>query len=497
VTEFEKSYPADFICEAIDQTRGWFYTLMAVGTLVFDQSSYRNVLCLGHILDEEGRKMSKHLGNVLDPIALMDEHGADSVRWFMLASGSPWHARRVGHNAIAEVWRKTLSTYWSTVSFQVLYAQAAGWTPDTPTPSLHVLDRWALSRAHHMVGAVDAHLEAFDSQGAGRELATFIDDLSNWYVRRSRRRFWDGDAAALSTLHECLRLLTLTMAPFTPFITERVWQDLFAATGPQSVHLADWPQPDEDLMSTTLEEQMDLVRRLVDLGRTARGEVGIGTRQPLATALIAATDWPSLPRDLRDQVADELNCQVLESLSDAAAELVEVSVKPNFRALGRRFGKQTPLVAAAIADLDPVGLVAQLRAPDPGASVHVPGMEPVQLGEDDVVITETPKEGWAVATQEGETVALDLHLTQELVRLGLARQVIRVVQEARKAAGFDVSDRITLRWDSQDDDVVAAMADHGSLVADEVLAVTVTRGAGSGPAVSGKDEQFRVWVARA
>lgn len=497
VADFEQSYPADFICEAIDQTRGWFYTLMAVGTLVFDQSSYRNVLCLGHILDEEGRKMSKHLGNVLDPIALMDEHGADSVRWFMLASGSPWQARRVGHAAIAEVWRKTLSTYWSTVSFQVLYAQAAGWSPGSAPTTTTVLDRWALSRAHHMAAAVDSALEVFDSQAAGRELATFIDDLSNWYVRRSRRRFWDGDPAALSTLHECLRLLTLAMAPFTPFITERVWQDLFAAAGPGSVHLADWPQPDDTLMSPTLEAQMALVRRLVDLGRTARGEVGIGTRQPLATALVSANGWGDLPQDLREQVAEELNCQTLESLSDAAGELVSVTVKPNFRSLGRRYGKQTPLVAAAIAELDPVGLVAQLRAPDPGCSVHVAGMDPVQLTEADVVITETPKEGWAVATQDGETVALDLHLTPELVRLGLARQVIRVVQEARKAAGFEVSDRITLQWDSQDDDVIAAMSEHGAVVADEVLAVAVSRGDGSGPAATGKDDQFRIWVARA
>ncbi len=497
VAEFEQSYPADFICEAIDQTRGWFYTLMAVGTLVFDQSSYRNVLCLGHILDEEGRKMSKHLGNVLDPIALMDEHGADSVRWFMLASGSPWQARRVGHAAIAEVWRKTLSTYWSTVSFQVLYAQTAGWSPGAAPTTTNVLDRWALSRAHHMVAAVDSALEVFDSQAAGRELATFIDDLSNWYVRRSRRRFWDGDPAALSTLHECLRLLTLAMAPFTPFITERVWQDLFAAAGPQSVHLADWPLPDDSLMSPTLEAQMALVRRLVDLGRTARGEAGIGTRQPLATALISAVGWGDLSQDLREQVAEELNCQTLESLSDAAGELVDVTVKPNFRSLGRRYGKQTPLVAAAITELDPVGLVAQLRAPDPGCSVQVERMDPVQLTESDVVITETPKEGWAVATQDGETVALDLHLTPELVRLGLARQVIRVVQEARKAAGFEVSDRIRLQWDSQDDDVVAAMSEHGTVVADEVLAVAIDRGEGSGPAATGKDDQFRIWVARA
>ena len=495
IGEFENSYPADFICEAIDQTRGWFYTLMAVGTLVFDESSYRNVLCLGHILDEEGRKMSKHLGNVLDPMALMDEHGADSVRWFMLASGSPWQARRVGHQAIAEVWRKTLSTYWSTVSFQALYAKASGWDPAQLVPAEHVMDRWALSRAHRMAAEVDAQLEEFDSQAAGRALATFIDDLSNWYVRRSRRRFWDGDPGALSTLHECLRLLTLAMAPLTPFITERVWQDLFGSVGPQSVHLADWPAPAPAALDDALEAQMALVRRLVDLGRTARGESGIGTRQPLAVALIAAPGWEDLPVELRELVAEELNCQSLESLADAAGELVDVAVKPNFRTLGQRFGKQTPRIAEAIAAADPVALVAQLRGD--GATVTVADMDPVVVTAEDVVVTETPKEGWAVAAQDGITVALDLNLSDELVRLGLARQVIRVVQEARKSSGFDVSDRIVLRWMSSDDDVVAALAEHSGLVADEVLAIEVMPGAGAGVAFAGKDDQFQVWVTRA
>ncbi|MFN8126870.1 MAG: isoleucine--tRNA ligase [Candidatus Nanopelagicales bacterium] len=492
--EFAASYPADFICEAIDQTRGWFYTLMAIGTLVFDESSYRNVLCLGHILDADGRKMSKHLGNVLDPFELMDRHGADSVRWFMLASGSPWQARRVGHQAIEEVWRKTLSTYWSTVSFQALYATASDWDPAAPTASDHVLDRWALSRAHHLTARVDEHLERFDSQGAGRELAEFIDDLSNWYVRRSRRRFWDGDPAALSTLHECLRLLTLAMAPFTPFITERVWQDLFAAAGPDSVHLNDWPTPDPALLDQELEDHMSVVRRLVDLGRTARGEAGIGTRQPLAAACVSVPGWESLPDDLRLQVAEELNVGVVESLSDAAGDLVEISVKPNFRALGRRFGKDTPRIAAALSELDPRGLVAQVRSGD--ASVHVDGREPVQITADDVLVTETPREGWAVAAADGATVALDLHLTPELVRLGVVRQVIRVVQEARKASGFAVSDRVTLTWESTDDDVVAAIEEHAGVITGEVLATGIERSPGTGTGFADKDSRFRVWVER-
>ncbi len=353
--DFDEQYPADFICEAIDQTRGWFYTLMAIGTLVFDQNSYRNVVTLGHILDEDGRKMSKHLGNVLQPVPLMDAHGADAVRWFMLAAGSPWQARRVGHQAIEEVARKTLLTYWNTVSFQSLYARASAWTPDAQAPSDRTaLDRWALSQAHAMVAAVTEALESFDTQRAGKVLAAFVEELSNWYVRRSRRRFWAGEPQALATLHECLRLVTLAMAPFTPFITERVWQDLFAVVPgePDSVHLASWPEVDQNLIDPALTADMAMVRRVVELGRAARASSGVRNRQPLAAALVAGGRWPRLSPELRDEIADELNVQQVIGLADHAGDLVDVSVKANFRALGRRFAKSTPVVARAVAQAD-------------------------------------------------------------------------------------------------------------------------------------------------
>ena len=480
VPQFQANYPADFICEAIDQTRGWFYTLMAIGTLTFDESAYRNVLCLGHILDEDGRKMSKHLGNVLDPIQLMDEHGADSVRWFMLASGSPWQARRVGHQAIEEVWRKTLLTYWSTVSFQALYARAADWDAETaqaqPASERPVMDRWALSTAHTMVKSVDQALEDFDTQRAGQHLATYIENLSNWYVRRSRRRFWDGDADALATLHECLRLLTLAMAPFTPFITERVWQDLFrTGDAPESVHLCDWPRPDDGTDDPTLDADMTLVRQLVELGRTARADSGVGVRQPLRAALISAPGWESLSAELQEQVAEELNCRVLEGLSEAGGDLIEVSVKPNFRALGRRFAKDTPKVAKAIAATDASDLTAALKSGETVA-LTVPELGDVSLESEDVLVTETPREGWAVATGGGRTVALDLELTPELERAGLARYVVRIVQEARKAAGLDVSDRIALTWASDSDETAQAITEHSDTIADEVLATSIERG---------------------
>jgi isoleucyl-tRNA synthetase len=473
VETFDANYPADYICEAIDQTRGWFYTLMAIGTLVFEKSSYRNVLCLGHILDEEGRKMSKHLGNVLEPIPLMDQHGADAVRWFMLAGGSPWQSRRVGNSSIQEVVRKTLLTYWNTVSFQSLYAREAGYQPGgrslgAPTS---VLDRWALSGAHRLSREVDAALEEFDTQRAGRLLAAYIDDLSNWYVRRSRRRFWAGEPEALETLHECLRIVTLLLAPFTPFIAERVWQDLFRGeNAPLSVHLSAWPDTDETIIDDTLAEQVGLIRRMVELGRGARAGSGVKTRQPLGRALVAATGWDRVQPELRDQLADELNVVELLELGGDGTELVDVSVKANFRNLGARFASRTPLIAAAIVAASAAELVDSLRSTGT-AIVQVDGA-PVDLESDDVVITETPREGWAVATADGETIALDLEISPQLRARGLAREVVRLLQEGRKSAGFAVSDRIQVDWQVIDDELRAAIQAHQAEIAGEVLAVS-------------------------
>jgi len=463
-TGVEPAYPAQYICEAIDQTRGWFYTLMAIGTLVFDEGSYETVLCLGHILDAEGRKMSKHLGNVLDPHELMDKHGADALRWYMLCGGSPWASRRIGDAQLEDVTRKVLLTWWNTASFFTLYADANSWDGGTGEPTL--IDRWALSELHATVAEVTEALEGFDSLRAGRRLERFIDDLSNWYVRVSRRRFWDGDPAALTTLRDCLVGLGTLMAPFTPFLAE-VLHD--ALVGGDSVHLESWPVADQAAVDTELGEQMALVRRLVDLGRTARAESKQKTRQPLSRALVAAQRWDALPQELRDLVALELNVGGLERLS---GDLVDVTAKANFRELGKRFGKGVQDVAKAIAAADAASLAEGLR--NGTASVLVDGTE-VALGPADVFLTETPREGWAVAQFGGETVALDLEITPELRRAGLVRDVVRLVQDARKSSGFDVSDRIELWWTGQDE--VADALHEGSLkLAEEVLAVSVTEG---------------------
>ncbi|MEU4215422.1 isoleucine--tRNA ligase [Actinoplanes sp. NPDC026623] len=470
---FERSYPAQFICEAIDQTRGWFYTLMAVGTLVFGRSAYENVVCLGHILAEDGRKMSKHLGNILEPIPLMERHGADAVRWYMAASGSPWAARRVGHQTLQEVVRKTLMTYWNTVAFQALYGRAAGWRPSESDPApadRPVLDRWVLSELNVLVGRVDEAMAGYDTQEAGRLLAAYVDDLSNWYVRRGRRRFWRGDPAALATLHEALRTVTLLLAPITPFITERVWQDLVTMVEPtaaQSVHLAAYPQVRADLVDEGLAQQMALVRRLVELGRTARAESGVKTRQPLARSLASAQGFESLDPELVAEIAAELNVVAVLPVSSSGDSLVDTSAKANFRPLGKRFGKGVQDVAKVVAAADAAALKRDLAA---GTATVLVNGEPVELTADEVFITETPREGWAVAAEAGATIALDLTLTPELRRAGLARDVIRLIQEARKSSGLDISDRIEVRYDAAGEQTAAALAEHRALVADEVLA---------------------------
>jgi isoleucyl-tRNA synthetase len=495
---FKAAFPADFICEAIDQTRGWFYTLMAVSTLVFDRSSYENVVCLGHILAEDGRKMSKHLGNTLEPMPLMDRHGADAVRWFMAASGSPWSARRVGHQAIEETVRKVLLTYWNTVGFQALYARSGGWSPTDPAPEpgeRHVLDRWALSEAHRLVATVTTALEGFDTQRAGSAISSYVDDLSNWYVRRSRRRFWAADPGALATLHECLRLVTLVSAPLTPFITERVWRDLFATTTEESpsVHLASWPTVDEGMVDPELDRRVQLARRIVELGRAARADAKMRTRQPLRRALVPSTAWRTLGEDLRGEVAEELNVGAVEAL-DSAGDLVDHSAKGNFRALGKRFARRTPEVAAAIAAADAEALAASLR--DTGTATVTVGEEEIEVTAEEVIVSERPREGWSVANEHGETVALDLELTPELRRAGLAREVVRLVQEGRKASGFEVSDRINLTWQA-DGELAEALAEHEQLIADEVLAVEVQRAEPAADAVrEDADLGLRFSVAR-
>jgi isoleucyl-tRNA synthetase len=409
-------------------------------------------------------------------MALMDQHGADAVRWYMLAAGSPWAARRVGHDSINEVVRKTLLTYWNTVSFHALYANASNFEL-SQTPALSerpLMDRWIISELNLLVKEVDAALEDFDSQIAGRALARFIDDLSNWYVRRSRRRFWDGDPAALGTLHECLVTLTQLLAPLVPFITEQVWQELVIPADskqPASVHLSNWPVVKTGAIDTDLASQVALTRRIVELGRATRAESGIKIRQPLGRALIAASGWATLPEAMREQISDELNVQTLQDIATADGDLVDISVKANFKSLGTKFGGAVQEIAKAIAAADATALVKTLR------SVGTTAVGTWQISLDDLVVTEVPKSGWSVSSHDGESVALDLELTPALIAAGNVREVIRFIQERRKSDGLDISDRINVTWNATDEIAAAIESDLGH-ISDEVLALSMTRDTG-------------------
>ena len=494
VAQFKAAYPADFICEAIDQTRGWFYTLMTIGTLVFDKSSYKTVLCLGHILDKDGRKMSKHLGNVLEPMPLMNQHGADAVRWYMLAAGSPWSARRVGHDAISDVVRKTLLTYWNTISFFTLYANAADFKVSTVPKDLTLMDRWILSELNKLIQSVDTALESFDSQGAGTVIAAFIDDLSNWYVRRSRRRFWDGDPVALNTLYFCLKNLTLLLAPMVPFISEHVWQSLIrVAEGEQieSVHLANFPIADKSSVDEKLSNAVALSRRLVELGRAARAESGVKIRQPLSRALVSATGWEAMSQEIKIHIAEELNILKVDGIQVAGTDLVDISVKANFRTLGTKFGADVQVIAKQITAIDAGVMVKELRKSNSyKITVELAGKKKdIEIDLDDLVITETPRSGWSVASHGGESLALDLALTPDLIRAGLVREVIRAIQEERKRIGLDISDRITVNWNATGD-LAAAITSGISEISTEVLATQMQQN----KAENASDNELGLWL---
>jgi isoleucyl-tRNA synthetase len=488
---FADHFPADFICEAIDQTRGWFYTLLAESTLLFDDLAARTVLCLVHIVDEDGAKMSKSKGNILDPWELIDRHGADALRWLMFAEGNPWVNRRVGHGALEEVTRRFLLTLWNTHSFFTTYARIDGFTLDVAAPAVSdrpASDRWVLAELADLVDTVDAALAGFDVSTACRRLEGFVDDLSNWYVRRNRRRFWkaaDDDpadkAAAYTTLHTCLVTVSQLLAPFTPFLAETLWQDLVVSQDPtatDSVHLSDFPVADDTWRDDELRAAMGTARRVVELGRQARNESGVKTRQPLARALVTVPEPERAGlRLLVDDVAEELNVKAVE-LSDGTGELVERSAKPNFRALGPVFQADAPKVAGALQALDAEGssALADALAATGSGTLEVAGRGAVVVTAEMVEIVETPRTGWELASERGTSIALDVELTRALEVEGAAREVVRAVNDQRKALDLALDDRITLVLDVEPTSLGDEFADGGwvDVVAREVLASTVS-----------------------
>jgi isoleucyl-tRNA synthetase len=486
VAEFEERFPADYICEAQDQTRGWFYTLLAESTLLFGESSYRNCVCLGLILDPEGQKMSKSRGNVVDPWDVLSAHGADAFRWYYLTAQQPWAGYRFSVETVGESVRQFMLTLWNTYSFWVLYANAENLGPldfrGSPEPA-DDLDRWALSRLQATTATVRERMDEFDCTAAGRAIADYIEELSNWYVRLSRRRFWDGDRAAFATLRHCLLESAALLAPFIPFLADEIHLNLAGGTlgetgeQPESVHLRDYPEPDAALADPELETAMEAVRLTVELGRAARAQAKAKVRQPLRRAVIVANEAErEAIEDRADLVTAELNVKKLDFVSDEG-ELVSYTAKPNYRALGPRFGKRMPQVAAAVAALD-AAHVAAVMAAGGEIGISVEGDEHT-LGPDDVTLALQPLDGYEVEADAGHAVALQLELDDELRREGLAREIVHAVQIARKEAGLEITDRIELVLEG-DPDLLAAARAHEEYLAGEVLATSISYGAGSG-----------------
>ena len=483
---FDQRFPADYICEALDQTRGWFYSLLAISTMLFGRSSYETVLCLGLILDPEGRKMSKSRGNIVNPWDVLDLHGADAFRWYYFTSKQPWDGYRFSVETVGESVRQFMLTLWNTYGFYALYANVNDAEPalaESPTD----LDRWALSRLHATTEVVIERMEDYDTTSSGRAIAEFVDDLSNWYVRRSRRRFWDGDPSAFWTLRECLVTVAKLLAPLTPFIADEIYDNLDG--GEPSVHLCDFPEPGK--RDSELEWEMAVARDAVELGRAARAHGKLKVRQPLAEAVIVAgeRERQAIER-FGDLVRDELNVKELRFVEEAE-ELGQWELKPNYRSLGPRFGKHMPQVAAAVAALDAAQVAERLRDGD-AVGLSVDGEEHA-LGPDDVQMVLQPLEGYQVERAGTHAVALNLELTDELRREGLAREVVHAVQAARKSAGLNVEDRIALRLGG-DDDLLAAVRAHEAYVSAETLATSLeTDGAEGEPAtIDGRELRISV-----
>ncbi len=472
---FAERFPADFICEAIDQTRGWFYSLLAVNTLVRDSTPYKNVLCLGHIVDADGRKMSKSVGNVIDPWEILDTRGADPLRWWMFSQGSPWTPTRVSFEVIDTAMRDSLLTLWNTWSFFTTYASLNDFDPADPAIprplDRSVLDRWMLSRLYATVATVTASLDGYEPFPAASAIAELIDDVSNWYVRRSRRRFWRTDPGAdpadslgaQATLYETLVTVARLLAPMCPFLADRMWRDLTLAAEEDSVHLADWPQQQPDAVDDGLEAGMGLARRLSSLGRAARSEAEIKVRQPLARALVyLPPNSPSLPAGI---VEDELNVDVVESIGELG-DVLAYELVPNFKLLGPRLGSRVQQLRAAMASVDGAAAAADLADGRPVVVALDDGS--VELSGDEVELRVRAQSGFAVSRDGAEVVALDLTLNDDLRRRGLAREVIRHVQDLRKASGLQVSDWIHLHLVGLDD-----LAPLFDLIGREVLARSV------------------------
>ncbi len=491
--EFHKHFPADFICEAIDQTRGWFYTLHAEATLlkaaeaVPEGISYRNVICLGHIQDEKGNKMSKSRGNAVEPWDVVDVHGADATRWYMYTASPAGSSRRFSPGLVEEGLRRFMLTLWNTYSFFVSYANIDQVDPrQRPDEGLSELDRWLLSELNVLVQKVTDELEHYDPTDAGRAIEEFVDDLSNWYVRRSRRRFWRGTSdvdpdkeGAYYTLYTSLKTLSLLLAPFTPFVAEELWQNLVRSLDKDaevSVHLASWPKVDSSLVDERLNEETRLIKRVCSLGRAARAKAQIKVRQPVAdvVAKTRSTDEAGVLQRNEQLVLEELNAKSLRTVEDER-EIVTYTVKPNLPVLGKKHGSGVAAIREGLAALPAEQVAEAVRR---GRNVEAGEYE---LEPEDILLEANDAEGYAVAVEAGYAVGISTEITPELADEGVAREIVRRIQDLRREAGFDLADRI-VTWYTADDDVSRVMTAHGGYIQAETLSSELVPGKAPGDA---------------
>jgi isoleucyl-tRNA synthetase len=482
---FEIAGQADYISEAIDQTRGWFYTLHAVSTLLFDRPAFQNAICLGHILDIQGEKMSKSKGNVVDPWQLLADYGADATRWYMYASAPPYNPRRFAPDHVGEVLRQFVLTLWNTYAFLVTYANLDGWRPrpggdPLEGARLSPIDRWALARVHALVRDATAGLDDYDIYGPTREIERFVEELSNWYVRRNRRRFWkaedDADKrAAYATLYTCLTTVTRLVAPFMPFVAEALYRNLVVGAdpaAPESVHLAGWPSADPAWIDERLLADTAFLLEAVSVARAARGSAGLKVRQPLRAMWIRVRT-PEQAEALERfgaELRDELNVKEVRQL-DSSAEFVRHRFKPNLRVCGRRYGKLVPAITAALRSLEGAAARDAAAAVEAGRPFALDvGGQRLELAPDEVLVEVASPDGYAVGEDRGILVALDTTLTEELRREGLARELVRHIQDARKNAGFRIADRIDVWLAGGGDRLASAVQDWGAYIRAETLA---------------------------
>ena len=479
--KFERRYPANFISEAIDQTRGWFYTLSAIAACLFDSPAFLNCIVLGHVQDKEGRKMSKHIGNVVDPWVLLDNQGADAVRWYFYTSSMPWLPNRFSAEAVSESQRKYMGTFWNTYAFYILYADIDNFDPTRHKlvrENLTPMDRWILSRLNTLMGRVEAYLDDLKMTEAGREMQDFMDDLSNWYVRRCRERYWGKDMtadkeAAYMTLYTVLRTMALISAPFTPFMSETMYQNMVRTVdkdAPESIHLCDWPKKDESFIDPELEANLAAVLAIVVLGRSARNAANIKNRQPVASMYVQGKALPDMYVSI---IADELNVKEVRFVDDASS-FISYRVKPQLKTLGPRYGKLLPKINQYLAGEGIGNAVVAAHNRGESYKFDIDGTE-ISLAAEDVLVSTEENAGFVTVTEHDLSVVLDTNLTPELIEEGFVREIVSKVQTMRKEAGFEVTDHIVLSHHGNSL-IEGIFARHGAEIAADTLADSIKLG---------------------